>query len=175
MGTLVDQLPALIGVVVGTVGTVLATAVSDRTRWRHDRDARWEEKRMDAYSRYAVALKDIHNLSYRVTSASDPLDRQRALSRLADADVVRTREWEAVLLVGDGATLRAAREWREAIRRVSEIAFDGGRDDADWAPRLHEANRARDSFYLAARQSLSLPGAEVAQADWLSRRPEDRT
>jgi len=32
--TLVAQLPVLIGVLVGTLGTILATTLTDRTRWR---------------------------------------------------------------------------------------------------------------------------------------------
>jgi hypothetical protein len=174
MGNLVDQLPTLIGVVVGSLGTVLATTFSDRARWRHDRDVRWEERRLEAYSRYAETLKEIHALSFRMTSPTNPMDPQNAATSLARAEQARTKAWEAVLLVGESNTVVAARQWREAIRQVSQLAQSEGRRDPNWVSLVHQANEARDRFYAVARRGLSLRGGEVAQADWLSRPPPGR-
>jgi len=55
--SLQDQLPALIGVAVGTVGTIVATGLADRSRWRRRQSVRWDERRLDAYVAFARARR----------------------------------------------------------------------------------------------------------------------
>lgn len=48
--SLIQQLPVLLGVGVGTLATYATTSLADRARWRRERTARWDEARMRAYA-----------------------------------------------------------------------------------------------------------------------------
>jgi hypothetical protein len=136
MENFLNQLPAILGVLVGALGTLLVTSLTDRARWRRDQAVRWDTRRLDAYVAYAATVKEIHALALRVSapyrrhSKSRPIDREQGLELLADADTRRTKAWEAMLLLGDGATVVATRAWQDAVRGqvpgrgVSRIARD---------------------------------------------------
>lgn len=127
MGTVTDQLPAIVGVIVGTVGTIAATGFSDLTRWRRQLHTRWDEKRLTAYVEYANAIKEVHAYALRLSAAHlvgsrlHRIDREEGLAKLAEADLRRTKAWESVLLLGDAETVNAARVWREAVYQVELV------------------------------------------------------
>ncbi|GGM06691.1 hypothetical protein [Micromonospora yangpuensis] len=183
MNAFLAQLPALLGVLVGTLGTILATSLADRGRWRRGQRVRWDERRLEAYVELSRAVKEIHAVSMRMLVAARPdrsghaIEREEGLARLAEADVRNTLAWENVLLLGDAATVEAGRGWREAVWRIERMAHDPNGQD-DHGTRLVDlkgrADRARDAFYQAARTGLGVPGGSVAQSDWLAARHEHR-
>jgi hypothetical protein len=63
-----QQLPALIGVVIGALASFLAGAASERTRWRPERSSRWDERRAQAYADYGYAVKNVYVQSTRPLS-----------------------------------------------------------------------------------------------------------
>ncbi|GIJ79195.1 hypothetical protein SAMN05443287_102533 [Micromonospora phaseoli] len=161
MGNLVGQLPALLGVLVGAVGTILATSLTDRSRWRRSQTVRWDERRLDAYAEFARALKEVQTIASRLIGGH--LDRDEELTALAEADFRHTLAWESVLLLGDGPTVTAARAWRDAVWEIERLARAGSTGDG-LPGLLHRANEARDAFYGAARGGLGVGGGSVAQA-----------
>ncbi|MBM0207274.1 hypothetical protein ACIA47_01140 [Micromonospora sp. NPDC051227] len=170
MSTLLTQLPALLGVLVGTLGTILATSLADRARWRRSQSVRWDERRLDAYVDYAHALKESHAVALRLTanhrpgSRSHPIDREEGLTRLVEADARRTIVWENLLLLGDEPTVVAAAAWRDAIWQVERLARGIVEPPSDIAETLSRANEARDGYYRAARRSLGVRGGSVEQS-----------
>ncbi len=177
--SLVDQLPALIGVAVVTGGTIVATGLSDRARWRRGQSVRWDERRLDAYTEYARTVKEIHLLAFRIAAAGGlppgvpgasarPLDRDTGLDLLAQAGAARSKAWETVLLLGDAATVAAARRWRLAVRQLEHVAIGRAEPEVTWLAALKEADLARDGYYAAARDSLLVGGGSVAQVPWLT-------
>jgi len=46
MSTFIQQLPALIGVVIGALGSYLAITRGDAARFHREQAARWEERRL---------------------------------------------------------------------------------------------------------------------------------
>jgi hypothetical protein len=60
MASLAEQLPALIGVLLGAGATFGATFATDRARWHREQSVRWDVKRADAYAEYAFAVKASH-------------------------------------------------------------------------------------------------------------------
>ncbi|MEV6369301.1 hypothetical protein AB0L86_20670 [Micromonospora musae] len=169
MGGVVTQLPALLGVLIGTIGTILATTIADRGRWRRSQSVRWDDRRLDAYVEFAQVLKEIHALAVRMLADVRPgsrghrIDQEEGLTRLADADVRHTLAWESVLLLGDAPTVAAARGWRDAVWAI-ERAARGLTDQDGIGDLLQRANEARDGFYHAARGGLGVGGGSVAQA-----------
>ncbi|WP_243709553.1 hypothetical protein [Micromonospora sp. 15K316] len=175
MGGVVAQLPALLGVLIGTIGTIVATTIADRTRWKRSQSVRWDDRRLDAYVDFAQVLKEIHAIAVRMLANTRPdsgghrIDQQEGLTRLADADVRHTLAWESVLLLGDAPTVAAAHGWRDAVWAIERAARGlAGQDDV--GDLLQRANEARDHFYRAARGGLGVGGGSVAQAMLLSAR-----
>lgn len=160
---------------MGIVGTIIATFISDRGRWKRDQVSRWDVRRLDAYSEYAKAVKDIHALTFRLTAhrmsvnKNSPMDRGTGLELIAQAELVRTKTWEAVLLLGDELTVAAARQWWYAVARLTDFAYDPSEKDesSEWLTSVRAADELRDRFYATARQSLGVRGGSVAQAPWL--------
>lgn len=180
MGTLLAQLPALLGVLVGTLGTILATSLADRARWRRNQSIRWDERRLDAYVEYAHAVKESHAVALRMTadqrpeSRSHPIDRESGLARLAETDARRSIAWENMLLLGDEATVAAARVWRDAVWQTERLARGIADPEPDLTVALARVNEARDGFYRAARRSLAVQGGSVAQSALLEQALLDR-
>ncbi|MEU6077630.1 hypothetical protein [Micromonospora sp. NPDC047074] len=178
MGSVVAQLPALIGVLIGTIGTIVATSVADRNRWKRSQTIRWDDRRLDAYVEFARVVKEIHAVAARMLSGqrphsrSHPMDREEGLARLAEADVRHTLAWESLLLLGDASTVSAARTWRDAVWGIERAAREPlvGDDPDDLVQR---ANEARDLFYGAARGGLGVNGGSVAQAMILGARLDE--
>ncbi|WP_406079840.1 hypothetical protein [Micromonospora sp. NBC_00858] len=176
MGTLLTQLPALLGVLVGALGTILATSLADRARWRRSQSIRWDERRLDAYVEYAHAIKESHAVALRMTadhrpgSHSHPIDREDGLTRLAEADARRTIVWENLLLLGDEPTVAAAAVWRDAVWQVERLARGIVDPPPDIAVMLTRVNEARDAYYRMARRSLGVRGGSVEQSSALQQR-----
>ncbi|MGY0236182.1 hypothetical protein [Longispora urticae] len=176
MTKVLDQLPALIGlmgVVVGGLGTLLTTRFNERAKWRREQRVRWDARRLDTYVTYAAVLKEIHAVALRMTAAhrggttTQVMDYAVGLETLAATDLRRTREWESMLLLGDEATVVAARNWWAAIVQVERMARTLPAFDKDaWDLATEGADTARDQFYVAARASLSVDGGSVAQGPY---------
>ncbi|WP_424569004.1 hypothetical protein [Streptomyces sp. CH-036] len=169
---LVDQLPALVGVVVGSLGSYIAQSLTERRTWKRQREERWDEKRFETYGNYANALKAQLRLAQRIGAAlgfadvADPLPPADGLALLADAESHRATQWESVLLVGDAATIAAARRWHETIWTIELLIREGSVDAVKWT-RVHRlASEARDAFYEHARRDLGIFGAPPPPGEW---------
>ncbi|MGC4820890.1 hypothetical protein [Micromonospora sp. DT63] len=176
MSTLLAQLPALLGVLVGALGTVAATFVADRGRWKRSLSVRWDERRLDAYAEFANVLKEIRAISVRILAKDtgvaqwSGIDPAVGLTRLTDADIRHTLAWENILLLGDASTVRAAQAWRDAIWGIEHLARGVANENEPLLNLLHRANEARDAFYRAARAGLGVSGGSVAQSELLQQR-----
>jgi hypothetical protein len=162
MANFLTQLPALIGVVVGALGTLLATSLAERSRWRREQSVRWDERRLDAYVAYAATIKEIHTIAFRLAaahrpaSAAPPMDRALGLETLAQANFRRTQALEAVRLLGDAEAVAAARDWQSAVRTVEILAQGQDINEAHWVQAVRVVDDARDRFYVVARASLAV-------------------
>lgn len=169
MDAFLDQLPTLIGVAVGTLGTILATSVSDRAKWTRAQAVRWDERRVDAYATFARAVKEMHLLATRLTR-HPPTNPDADLDALEEAVSECSKAWEGVLLLGDAATVGAAREWRDAVYQLVSDARGRADEPFDREAAVRRTDEGRDRFYAAARASLAVGGGAVAQAHFLTQR-----
>ncbi|WP_241563421.1 hypothetical protein [Micromonospora costi] len=160
---------------VGTAGTIVATTVGERVRWRRNQTVRWDERRLEAYVDFTRAVKEIHAVatqmlaSHRPESLRPSLDRETGLARLAEGDVRHTLTWEEVLLLGDEETVRAAAAWRRAVRDIERAARALPNPPTDLPELIRRADEGRDRFYRAARASLAILGGSVEQARRVAR------
>lgn len=163
MSAFIQQLPALIGVVIGALGSYLAVMRGDQARFRREQVARWEERRLTAYADYARALKKSVTLTYRVAAhlGNDPhphpLSPQEAASQLADATDARDPAGEALLMLGSPDVVDRAREWVVAVMDMEGFLRDQTHSPQAWSDLLQCQRAARERYYAAVRRDLALP------------------
>ncbi|MEU6346562.1 hypothetical protein ABZ883_37080 [Streptomyces sp. NPDC046977] len=169
---LLDQLPALIGVVVGSVGSYATQSLTERRKWTRNREERWDDKRFETYGRYANVLKAQLRVAQRISAGvgfadvADPLEPAEGWQLLAEAESQRATQWESVLLVGHAETIAAARRWHETIWNIELLVREGTIDPEKWTMAHHLASAARDDFYTSARRDLGIAGPPPPSGQW---------
>jgi len=170
MSGIVQQLPALIGVVIGALASYLAGAASERTRWQRERSSRWDEKRAQAYADYGHAVKNVYvqcrrAAALRKQGAESSAAYNEALADLGKLTDERTAIWESVLLLGHPDTIAAARIWHRSVWQV-ELFARGERTDTDkWEGVLEDVIKDRARFHAAVRQDLGITSGDVPPGD----------
>ena len=165
MSAFLQQLPALIGVVIGAAGSYLAVMRNDRSRFRRERAAYWQDRRLSVYTDYAMSIKRSVSVTYRLAAhvGNDPhphpLTPEQAYPLLDDAYDARDLAWESLLLLGAPEVVDAARDWAFTLRRMDFFVRSGTEDLGEWQALLEAQRVTRAGFYDAARRDLALqPG-----------------
>ncbi|MFJ1765828.1 hypothetical protein ACIOD2_36260 [Amycolatopsis sp. NPDC088138] len=172
----------LAAVLLGAAASFTATTLTERGKWRRAHSVRWDDKRLSAYSEYAVAVKACAELSYRIAAGRGypavvrPLDGEPGLRELADAETQRAMKWESVLLLGSPAAVAAGREWHDAVRRLSRVVTGTDVCLEDFAVSSEAVSLRRDAFYEHARADLGIGKGQLPKADheWLPPAGGDR-
>lgn len=157
-----NQLPALIGVVIGALGSYLATSHMENARWQREQRARWDAERRNAYSEYAHSVNRLTTQHGRIAAARGikndfmPTELDGALSRLVEFASNRGAAWEAVLLMGNQATIEAGRRWHAAVFCLEPFSRGVTQDSSEWSECYARAGEARDGFYEQARRDLGI-------------------
>ncbi|MFF4360470.1 hypothetical protein [Streptomyces sp. NPDC001604] len=163
MSAFIQQLPALIGVVIGALGSYLAVVRSDRARFHREQTVRWEERRLAVYADYASALKKSVTLACRAAShlGNDPhphpLSPEEVAPLLAEATLGRDPVGEALLLLGSPEVVEKARGWVTVVLEMEQFLREGTRDPAGWQALVERHRTGRDGYYVAVRDDLALP------------------
>ncbi|GAA4789388.1 hypothetical protein [Streptomyces ziwulingensis] len=169
MSGFLQQLPALLGVVIGALGSYLAVVRSDQVRSRRETAARWEERKLAVYADWARALKRTVTLTYRVAAhlGNDPhphpLTPAAAEPLLAEAVSARDPAGEALLLLGSTEVVDKARAWVVAVLEMERFLREERRDPAAWQELLERQRAGREGYYAAVRAELSLPPGHSAR------------
>ncbi|MGW3953605.1 hypothetical protein ACWEKM_22430 [Streptomyces sp. NPDC004752] len=168
MSAFLQQLPALVGVMIGALGSYLAVVRSDRARFRREQAARWEERRFAVYADYARTVKQSVTLTYRLAAhfGNDPhphpLTPQEAEPLLTEASAARDPSGEALLLLGSPAVVEQARAWVVVAMAMERFVRDGRCDAAAWQVLLERQRAGREGYYAAVREDLALPPGHSA-------------
>lgn len=161
MQSFVDQLPALVGVLLGALGTYSVTALTERKRWKRQLATRWDERRVLAYMEYAHAIKKTISICVKLASQKGVdadikfIAPEYSDEDLAAAEEMRTVSWEAVLLFGSDEAIVAGRKWHEAVFRLELIAA-GQETDLPWDRAIEATSRARGEFYRVIRREIGM-------------------
>jgi hypothetical protein len=163
MDAVLSQLPTMIGVLIGVVGTLVTTAVTDATRWRREQRVRFDDRLLDVSAEYAAAVREMVQTLASLTAQSRPGEMSRPLtpeegkSILDAANHRRMLAWESLCLVADDATVKAGKELWSAVRPLEYAVRDlASFSPDDWEP-LDRVVRARQrEFYQAVRRSLAI-------------------
>jgi hypothetical protein len=174
---IVAQVLTIAGVLLGSAATFVVTSATERARWRRAQSARWDDKRLVAYSEYANAVKQMVRLCRRIAetkgllSTGQPFDLGDAFTALADAETRRAAQWETVLLLGEPATISAARAWSEQAWRLELILREDQPDATSFATAYRDAMRLRNEFYAHARADLAITSGPLPDLTWNSLNP----
>lgn len=169
MSAFIQQLPALIGVIIGALGSYLVVVRGERVRFRQEQTARWEERRLAVYADYARDLKKSVTLTYRIAShlGNDPhphpLSSEEAAPLLAEATVARDPSGEALILLGSPEVVERARAWVVTVMEMEEFLRGETRDPAAWRALLDRQRAGREGYYSAVRKDLALPPGHSAR------------
>jgi len=172
MSAFLQQLPALVGVVIGALGSYLALVRSDRERFERDRADRWDERRLAVYSEYARSLKKSVTLTYRVAAhmGNDPHPHPLPLSEaeplLARATDDRDPAGEALIMLGSREVVDRARDWVTVVMEMERFQRVGTLDPQAWQALLERQRRGREGYYAAVREDLRLPPGHPGR--WLT-------
>jgi hypothetical protein len=174
MPNVVQQLPALIGVVVGALASYLVSSAAERRRWQRQQSTRWDEKRAEAYVDYGNAVKNVFYLCGRITNSRglglmrEHINIADALNELGRLASERSAKWETVLLLGDPDTVLAARTWHRLVGHMQRFVRDYRTDVGEWEALFDKVEAARAAFYEAARRDLGIRGLLPAGGRWES-------
>ncbi|WJV45962.1 hypothetical protein [Streptomyces flavofungini] len=163
MSEFLSQLPALIGVVIGAMGSYVAVVRGERVRFRREREARWEERRLAVYTEYARVLKQTVTLTYRIAAHQGndphphPLSADEAEPHLTEAADTRDLAGEALLLLGSARVVERARVWVVVVIEMERFLRAGTHDPDAWQGLLARQRAAREGYYAAVREDLGLP------------------
>lgn len=169
MSAFIQQLPALIGVVIGALGSYAAVVRGDRVRFQREQAARWEDRKFAVYAEYARALKRSVTLTYRVAAhfGNDPhphpLTPWEAEPQLAEATIARDPAGEALILLGSPTVVERARIWVVTVMEMEAFLRAGTRDPAAWQALLDRQRAGREGYYRAVREDLALPPGHSAR------------
>jgi len=169
MHVFIQQLPALIGVVIGALGSYVAIVRGDQARFHRERAARWEERRLEVYAEYARTLKKSVTLTYRVAShlGNDPhphpLSPTEAAPLLAEATVDRDPSGEALILLGSPLVVDKARAWVGAVMEMERFMRAETHDPGAWRELMERQRAGREGYYAAVRDDLALPPGHSAR------------
>ncbi|MGA5563814.1 hypothetical protein ACPCUV_21940 [Streptomyces platensis] len=163
MSAFIQQLPALIGVVIGALGSYFVSMRGDQVRFRREQAAQWDERRLTAYADFARALKKSVTLTYRIAAhlGNDPhphpLSPEEAAPHLAEATDARDPAGEALLMLGTPDVVEKAREWVVVVMEMEAFLRDRTHRPETWAAMLQRQRTAREGYYAAVRRDLALP------------------
>jgi hypothetical protein len=165
----VQQLPALIGVVIGALGSYLAVTRAERTRFHREQAGRWQDRRLIAYSDFTRSVKTTVGVLFRVSAhlGNDPhphpLTPEDASVQLANAADARDLTWETMLLLGEPGVVDAAHAWFGTVMAMERFVRDQVRNPDEWSALLESQRITRARFYDSARRDLALPPGHPGQ------------
>lgn len=178
MNPIVTQVLTIAGVLLGSAATFIVTSATERARWRRAQSARWDDKRLMAYSEYANAVKQMVRLCRRIAETQrllptgQAIDLESAFTALAEAETQRAARWETVLLLGEPATISAARAWSEQVWHLERTVREKHPDASAFITAYRDAMRLRNEFYAHARADLDITSGPLPELAWKSLPPE---
>ncbi|MGK8554818.1 hypothetical protein [Nocardia gipuzkoensis] len=136
----------------------------DRLQWNRNHATRWDSARREAYVAFAAAIKREIRLHVKMAAAKHPalwpghetLSVEEGWPLLAAADDTRADLLESILLLADGPTVEAARDWQQKVWELRVLHNDDAASAETIRQALARASDARDRFYACARPDLGI-------------------
>ncbi|WP_330242074.1 hypothetical protein [Streptomyces sp. NBC_00525] len=165
--SLTSQILPLAGVVLGAVTSFVVTSTNERTRWRRQQAARWDDRRLTAYADYAHVVKELAAHYQRLAAGrgltTGPIPAEatpEVLAEVAQLESRRSALSESLGLLGDTDANTASKSVDRSLWRLEALARGvDTSDDQDWGRAYLQFRQARDHYVERARASLGVPGS----------------
>lgn len=149
---------------VGAATSYIFAIATDRTRWKRADQVWLNAQRIDAYAEFAHALRRQIVLSTRIAAErgfhisgwTHPIEIDKGLAALADAEEQRGLAYHRLMLVGDEPTIAAAGDWQTEVWRVELFTRGHYEDQVDWQQTIEALGSRGRAFYEAARLDLGV-------------------
>jgi hypothetical protein len=171
---IVAQALTIAGVLLGSAATFFVTSATERTRWQRTQSARWDDKRLVAYTEYANAVKHMVRLCRRIAETKkllptgQDIDLETAFAAFAEGETQRALKWEAVMLLGEPQTISAAKTWYEQVWKLEHILREENPDKSAFIDAYRESMRIRNEFYAKARKDLNINSGPLPELTYSS-------
>ncbi|WP_406269188.1 hypothetical protein OH799_26035 [Nocardia sp. NBC_00881] len=181
---------AVIAIVTGATSAWIGyyfNVRKDRLQWSRNHATRWDSARHEAYVAFAAAIKHEVRLHVKMAAALHPelwpghetLSMSEGWPLLAAAEDARADLLESILLLADGPTVEAARDWQQKVWELRVLHNDTAVSAEVIRQALIRASDARDRFYACARPDLgimtALPAPQLLQSPAISDVPDANT
>jgi hypothetical protein len=164
------QIFTLVGVLFGAAASFFSTRFIERERRSHEHQSRLDSRRLDVYASFSDAIKEFIQIAQRLAAnrglgTGQRIAQEEGLELLAATETRLGMKWESVQLVGDPATVDAARQWRHAAWHIEWFGRGLRSGPAEYQAAMIEVGNARSAFYERARRDLGIPGA-LPRSQW---------
>jgi hypothetical protein len=163
-----NQLLVLLGVIIGALGSYLATAATERARWKRALDSRWDGRRVEAYASYGQAVKRMIMIASRIAAGRDLGSDTESLARPRRILTCWQPQKLSELAGGRRCCCSATpRPWRPPEAgmnmhggwRHTRALITG--EASAWRAARTATDAARAAFYDAARSDLRIEGGSL--------------
>ncbi|MEV4313567.1 hypothetical protein [Actinocrispum sp. NPDC049592] len=162
----------MVGVLLGSGATFLATSLVERSRWRRTQTSRWDDRRLTAYADYANSVKAAARMCQRIMvgkgilTGGQGIPLAEGLEALTEIGNERAVNWEPVLLLGEPETVRTAQGWAASVWELERLVHDTDIDQTGFITAYKESVRLRNLFYTCARRDLGVHLGELPQPEF---------
>ncbi|MFE3051963.1 hypothetical protein [Nocardia sp. NPDC059236] len=166
-GVVLALYSAAVALVTGATSAWLSYYFGSRKElfaWQREQALRWDGSRREAYSAYAAAVKREVRIHVKMAASKHPelwpghevLDISTGWPLLVTAEDERAALLESILLLADGPTVAAAREWQQKVWELRRLHNDTSITAESVRQALAGTSDARDRFYACARADLGI-------------------
>jgi hypothetical protein len=158
----ISQILPLVGVVLGAFGSHLLTQRLENAKFLRERRARWEDRQLDAYTSYAMALKLSVMAALRVAAFhgnhphASPIPPDEGAALLGETLSRREQAWENLLLTGNPRVIAAATEWHKSVWSLEQFAKSQAKDPTRFDELWNRFDALRTAYYREVREGLHL-------------------
>ncbi|MDJ1133933.1 hypothetical protein [Streptomyces iconiensis] len=184
--SLLGQILPLVGVALGAVASFLVSSLNERARWRREQSVRWDGRRLDAYSEYLHAVKELAGRYQGIAAARGlvtgpvPLEPSgEVLAELGAAEARRSALAETCELLGDTDTNTASKTLNHCLWRLEHLARGVATEvEQSWEQAYGEFRDAQRRYAECVRAGLGVAGPVSRDVAWPpgwrpARRPPD--
>ena len=160
----------LLGVAVGAAASFSVSTLGERMRYQRELRIRWDTSKLDSYLQYVVAVVQMARAAGEIAGSRGwdglavPADGERALEKLDQAEIERTRRFESVVLLGHPACIHAADDLNRCVWHMEWLVRGVENCTTEsWQEARDQYVHALTNFHKEARLSLIISGAPLEE------------
>lgn len=160
-----EQIITIAAVLLGALTTHVTNFLMERSRKKHERSVRWDDRKLSAYEVYIDRVRASIFLAVQLYEVREGLRESEQtegeiLTEMSEAGRLRGRAFERIMLLAGDDVIEAAHKLNAAALQIDWQAT--GRVSGaltDWRDRNRVVFSAINAFHDAAREDLGVSGS----------------